>query len=617
MVTLRQALLSCPTGLLNKMAREYALRVDATTLRPELVAALRDTIGERAAYAQFWESLATVERAAVGIVARTERGVEADTLLRRIAAEIQSGTRLGSTEPKIDTVDVTSLLDRGLLYRMFNTDGPARGTFLVMPDELRVQANRYLGAASPLAALAVAATPMDVRRVDPAYDVFALASLLRREAWTAAARGMGGQPDRGLDRVLARLPSAAEPDDAQRRRVRWRFLVALGRRDGWLRGDGVPSPDDERVAGILAQPGRAIEVLWRAYLGAPPTKATRLPPSVEDGLIGALNEAPDDAWFDASTLASELARSARSASAEPAGANAGAAQSVDATPIEDLLLTAWYWLGLVRRGRADDGRTLVAPTVELARVGGRVQVAAAAPSPCALADDLTLVAPRDADLAALYEVEPFLALDRTVPDRRYRLTPGSFSRGVRLGGTPDALLALLARLIDGPVPPGWEAAVLGWQSQGRSIRVAARIVLEVDRGQDLARVEEALGDDRTGVERLSPRHLAIAADALGDVLRKLGDAALAVEVAPELRLDPRRPERAAALGPDGSDTVRVLLEALRRLDPSVVSRDPALASLSASLDSVTPVSGRQAIERRAAALVARITERRAKRPRKP
>lgn len=615
MVSLRQALLSCPTGLLHKMAQAYGLRVESTTLRPELVAALTTTIGEGAAYAELWDRLDEHERVAVSIAARSERGVEADTLVRRMAAETPAGH---AAEPPVLSAAVARLVERGLLFRMFSTEGPARGTFLVVPDELRGHAQRRLAHGSPLAGLARPTPPDANRRHDLRRDVFELASALRREGWNAAARGLVGRPERGLDQVLSRLRDSAGTDDARVRRERWRFLVGLGRRSGWLQGGAWPTPVDEQIVGLLAAPGAATESLWRTYLGAQGARheAARLPATVEDGLAQSLAETGAGTWFELHALAEALAASAPLVGPGSPASSAGVPRRAPAVAIEDLLTGPWFWLGLIDRGRAGDEWSLVGTTALLGVVGGKdAPPPDAVPGACRLEDDLALVAPPHADLAALYQAEPYLALERSAPERRYRLTAGSLARGCRLGGSADALVALLERLAQGELPSSWRSAIEQWTSETRRVRVAARIVLEVDGAAELDRALTALGEQAADLERLSDRHAAVPADALGGLIQRLGDAGVPVDLAPELRLDPRRPERAAALGVEGADTVWVLVEALRRLDPGVIEHDPALGALSAALDAVTPARTRETLERRAAALAARITERQARKGR--
>ena len=637
MVSLRQALLSCPTGLLHKMAQAYGLRVESTTLRPELVAALTTTIDERAAYPELWDRLDMHEAVAVSIAARSERGVEADTLVRRMAAEAPGGSPGGQlagalgespggqpTDPAPLAAAVARLVERGLLFRTFSTEGPARGTFLVVPDELRGPARDRLAVSSPLAGLARPAPPDAVRHHDLRRDVFELASALRREAWNAASRGIVGRPERGLDQVLTRLRDAASEDDARVRRERWRFLVALGRRGGWLQPGAWPSPVDEQVVGLLAEGGGLAEALWRAYLGTREGRheATRLPATVEDGLLQSLAEIAPGTWFDARVLAEALAASAAVGGPGSPGPGTAVPPRAPAVALEDLLTGPWSWLGLVDRGRDRDAWSLVGTTPALGLVGGKgapvsdtEPVSDAEPATCRLQDDLLLIAPPAADLAALYEAEPYLALERSGPERRYRLTAGSVARGCRLGGSVEVLAAVLERLARGMIPASWRTAIEQWTSNTRRVRIAARITLETDGTPDLDRVLATLGGDATGVERLSERHAAVPADALARVIQRLGDAGVPVDLAPELRLDPRRPERAAALGAEGADMVWVLVEALRRLDPGVVEHDPALGALAAALDAITPARARATLERRAAGLAARIADRQSRRPR--
>ncbi|MDP8922131.1 MAG: hypothetical protein M3O34_04555, partial [Chloroflexota bacterium] len=451
MVTLRQALLSCPTGLLHKMAQAYGLRVEPTTLRPELLAALATTIDQRAADPELWDRLDEHEAVAVSIAARSERGVEADTLVRRMAAEAPAGR---STDPAALSAAVGRLVERGLLFRMFSTEGPARGTYLVVPDELLPRARERLSVGSPLTGLALPTPPAVIRRHDLRRDVFELASALRRETWNAAARGMIGRPERGLDQVLARLRDGSGSDDPGARRERWRFLVDLGRRGGWLQAGSWPTPVDERVVDLLGESGGAVEVLWRTYLGGQGGRreAARLSATVEDGLLQSLAEVPPGTWFRASTLADELAASAATLAHDAPPSGPDVPRRGLAVVIEDVLTGPWWWLGLVDRGRDGDAWSLVGTTASLGLIGRRGATGArVGPVACRLADDLSLVASPSADLAALYQAEPFLALERSGAERQYRLTAGSLARGVRVVGSAEALVALLERLAQAAV----------------------------------------------------------------------------------------------------------------------------------------------------------------------
>jgi hypothetical protein len=227
---------------------------------------------------------------------------------------------------------------------------------------------------------------------------------------------------------------------------------------------------------------------------------------------------------------------------------------------------------------------------------------------------LQILAPPDADLATLYRAEQYLAFAGSGDGgRRYRLSPASLDRGVRLGGDPDELVAQLTRLGQQPLSPEWHDAIRAWTDARRRLRLGARLVVWSEEPDLLDESLILLGPDgeRTlGVERLTERQALVGGDRIAELLTALAQAGLPVDVEPGLRAEPSRPGRAAALADGVAETAFVALEVLRRLAPEIVAEQRDLQAARSRIEAALSPAQLELLHRRAASIAAAIAERR-------
>src|SRR5687768_5156507 len=121
---LRTALLGCSSGQLARIAAAWRVEAEAGTLRRELVELLAARIVGGAEDAATWSGLGEAERDVVRLLVRAGGRHEADLLARRLGRE-------DAGEPA-----VAELVERGLLFRVFEADEQRQGVYLVLPDEL-------------------------------------------------------------------------------------------------------------------------------------------------------------------------------------------------------------------------------------------------------------------------------------------------------------------------------------------------------------------------------------------------------------------------------------------------------------------------------------------------
>jgi hypothetical protein len=617
----RQALLGCSSGQLSRMAAAWNLDVESGTLRRELVEALAERILAAVGEASTWAALDTSGRRAIRLMARAGGRHEVDFLTRRLSRAGSDGGPSDEPCPDVEAA-IADLVDRGFLFRTFDADEQRRGVYLVMADEILDAARQRIGEGASASSLVPAEPPAEVASCDLAADLFVLASALRREAWGSASRGLARRPARSVGQILALLRTQSDegPGDPGRR---WRFLLWIAQRAGWIGRGPLPLPDESQIERLLANP---IELPALA-LSAGPVVTGGGPAISSEGTGGSrrqsdalqlLSELSEGGWWKADALAEWLASELGDGDDASTARDFRVHRHRIEGQIARWLEGRWLWLGLVRWGRNGPDWSVVTPTPALRSiVTGRPAADADPPRPCVLDGPLQLRAPAGADLAGLLRAERYLAYAAAGSgDRRYSLTPATFDRGVRLGGDAAELLGLIERIAQQPLPPDWAAAVDQWSDRASRLRLAARLVLSSDGEQVL---DEALSTTSAGyavVEKLSPRHAIVDGHCVADLLADLSRAGLAVEIDAGLRVEPVDAGRSAALANGVAETAWVALEVLRRLAPEVVAEQRDLQSARGQLDALLVATLRDALDRRAATIVSAITNRRRPRPRR-
>jgi hypothetical protein len=613
---LRAALGGSPSSQLGRIADAWKLVQEPGTLRRELVDLLAARLVEAAADEELWSSLEASEREIVRVVARAGGRHEADLLARRLGRSRASGTD-ADLQPSIDRA-VAGLVERGVLFRVFDADEQRRGVYFVLPDEL-LDAQPWQDGAE--LAPASDAAPDRVAEIDLASDLFTLASALRREAWGAASRGLAGRRDRTVGEILARLrqSSGDGPGDPGRR---WRFLLWLAQRSGWIGREAFALPADDRIEqAIASRPSLPAEALSASPVGDGRTQRDRVEPHAsrrrQADALHLLAELGGNRWWPLDDVVRWLADHLDDDDGEPSGPRRDRERRRLEDQLRRWLTGRWYWLGLVRWGWAGAGWSLVAATDALQGLtSGRSAAADPPPSRCSTDDALRLTAPSTANLSALYRVERYLAFGgEEAGARRYRLTPASFDRGVRMGGDADDLRDLLMALLGGPVPDAWQAAITDWLQGTTRVSLVARLLLTSQRPEslDAALAHPAAGV--AGIERISPHHALVAGDHVARLLADLAEAGLPVDVEPGLRAEPASASRSAAMGSGTVEAAWVALEVLRRLTPEV-AQPPDLEAARRRLAAALGQRALDALDRRATSFVAALANQRRSRARR-
>jgi hypothetical protein len=618
---LRSALLGCSSGQLARIATTLRLQVEAGTLRRELVELVAERIVAAASDGPAWAGLNGVARQAVQLLVRAGGRHEAELLVRRLGRDTPPRDEVDGSSRSIERV-VGSLVERGLLFRVFDAEEQRRGVYLVMPDELLVAAREHLGGVPAAGPPHQADPPERVARGDPAADLFVLASALRREAWSTAARGLAGRPGLTVGQIVGRLRALATdgPGDPGRR---WRFLLWLGQRAGWISRDAWPTPVEDAIARLLEDPG----ALPSLALSAGPVSASSTMTTRPDEASGRrrqadalqlLSELDRERWWSVTELVGWLADELGEVPAPAASTRARAGRNRLADQLTRWLGGRWYWLGLLDWGWDGAAWSLVTPTAALRSLAtGRPATDGPRPRPCTVAGRLELGAPPGGDLAGLFRAERYLAYAGEAGEtRRYALTPASYDRGIRLDGDAAELRALLGRLLDGPVPTAWLDAIELWSGGSTRLTLGARLLLAADDEATFAEALAVQGVSAAVEERLSTRHAVVAGERVAALLADLARAGLPVDVDAGLRVEPADHGRSAALASGVAETAWVALEVLRRLAPDAVAEQRDLQAARARLDAVLAASVLESLNRRAATIVAAIAQRRRPRTRR-
>lgn len=615
---LRTLLQGCSSGQLNRISAAWKLEIEAGTLRRELVELLAVQLEQTGQGAAAWTSLSEREQKIIAALVRAGGRHDIDLLTRRL---VGAGTSERVREAAASAVQTTvaGLLDRGIVFRIFESEAQRQGVYLVLADELLSSAGSHLTVLGSFPLPSPVDPPSEVARCNIADDLFVLASALRREAWSAPSRGLAGRPARSVGQILSRLQVTPRPGPG-RPGQRWRFLLWLAQRAGWINRAPLPQPDDDALNRLLREPGALPGRALAAGPARPESSPTRTqspqparPRNFQADVLQLLNELPDSDWWVSDDLATWLIGQLSDRAVPDAGRTARPEQAV--RTVLRWLSGRWYWLGLVEWGRTPAGWHSVRPTPALrlfvtGRSGNDTPQGAAL---CMTEDSLVLVAPAGADLAALYRTEPYLAYAVSEADaRHYRLTPPSLERGLRLGGSPEALMLLVAQLTGQPVPHDWSASIERWTSESGRLRLSAGLILSSDDEQVLAKALALPSALESVVEVVSPTQARVAGERLATMLTDLAAAGLPVDIDPGVRAEPSHAGRAAALSGSAAEAAWIGMEIARRLAPEIIDGQRDLTAARLQLEAIFSAARLETLERRVASIMALSGER--KRP---
>ncbi|MGE3267591.1 MAG: hypothetical protein AB7P40_02515, partial [Chloroflexota bacterium] len=247
-MNIRQALLSSSSGQLARIAAAWDLSVEAGTLRRELVDLLAQHLADVVQAAATWAELDDAALGVLRLLVQAGGRHEFDLLARRLR---------GSSADDADRITddaIGRLIERGLIVRTFESDQQRQGIYLLLPDEILAAGQTHLASEPMMIGPPPADSPAEMAAIDVASDLFTLCSALRREAWGAPSRGIAGRPPRTVGQILGRLRAgrAAGPGQPGQR---WRFLLWVAQRAGWINRDPWPMPDDDALERLLRNPG--------------------------------------------------------------------------------------------------------------------------------------------------------------------------------------------------------------------------------------------------------------------------------------------------------------------------------------------------------------------------
>ena len=614
---LRQALHGCSTGQLARISTAVSFQAEAGTLRRELVELLADRIAAVASAPALWQALDADAAQVVRWLVQAGGRHEAELLLRRLT---RGAANPDDARAKVERA-LAELVDRGLVYRLFDAEEQRRGLYYVLPDEVLEPAREHLGAGPSQRPPRLDAQPVRIAHGDLAHDLFALASALRREVWGAASRGLAGRRAQSVGQIVAGLRALAGdgPGDPGRR---FRFLLWLGQRAGWMSRAALPVPDEVTIERLLHDPGR----LPALALSAGPVEAgtegrgtpdRANPRQRQADALQLLSELEGDGWWNARQVVTWLADELLGARERPGDMREDRERRQLEAQLGRWLVGRWFWLGTIDWGWDGSAWTLLAPTDGLrALATGQSGASTPRPEACRIVASHRIEAPRRANLPLLFRAERYLAYAGSDAEvRRYGLTAASFDRGARLGGDAEELESLLRRLLEDTLPHDWLGAIARWSSGEGRLTLSARLVLSSDRPDVLGEALATPAARAAVVETIAPEQAFVSGEHVATLLTELARAGLPVDIEAGLRAEPRDAGRAAALAHGVAETAWVALEVLRRLAPDVVAEQRDLQAARGQLDAVLPNGVLESLNRRATALAAAIANRRRPRAR--
>jgi len=577
-VRLREGLDLSSTGALRRMASAHGLLHDDATTRGELI----DRLAERLLDPNYLqEQLA---------------GLSDDERATLLAARASGGELRGLLVERDHPGSGEALIERGLLFRIFAAAGPLRGEVFEAPQELLAVLPPPPAVEAPPASEGV---PAERRASDPAFSLFALASVL-------------GRAGANLEQEVREWSEEPGGWDWE---ARWTFLRHLGQAAGLLlrQADGTLGPGPALVR-LLDDPPSLTARLWRTYLqdrswseldhaldpaverSHPAGVGTRGhaltagdrgqeladPLLLRKALVDAVQALPPGGWIALDTFGAWL-KTARPVFVREQ-LNARGIVLMDSATWADLeqpllrvtLLGPLYWLGVI--GASPDGLHVVRRPGMLAdqagplpsglRAGdlfteesalGAVRTTPSAPlraapppgragaprldaEPCRWEGPAELVAPTRASLGTLLDAERYLVLRQRGRPSRYHLVQSHVAAALGSGGSTAECRRLLRKLTQGPLPEAVEDRLAAWERRFGALGVRPAVVLEAHTETEL---DAAIADEHVRPfvrARLGPTAAEVAAADVLQLAAALRDSGHLPRVDAALRLaaEPRR-----------------------------------------------------------------------------
>lgn len=597
---LRDCLDQCSLGLLRQIAASHQVALPEPPARAEVVRVLAGRLLEPGYLAQYVGNLGDDERAALTLVVG-EGGQVRSFALERQLRSASGGPGLQDADQAVSDLPA-HLLQAGLLFRTFQAAGPDRGEVYVAPDELHPLLPKAPSVKEPT--LVPAEPPVELRRCLASFNLLAMASFVRhwRQSGSSgrAGAGAGGQ----LDALSEETAELAVELAGRTPRERWTLLAHLGVRLGLLAREQGGLQPTERLAEWLGQGEAGERQLWTSYLhseqwndleragsGDARFVGRTADPTVSRGqvvkLVGTL---PVDQWV----LATDVERLIRERAPDflREGFEVATSRLVDLESGEELVGSdSWervegplvhyllsgplFWLGIVEWGLfGEEWDRLRVTSAGRAWLEGSDEALWPALDPFDLTEARKVVAPERCDLALLWDLEPYLAIERRGPPSEYHLNRASFARGLEAGGSLDELRRLLERAALGPLPTSFNQALERWAGRAGRYRLRPMVVLtaedEAELNETLAKLESA-GLVR---ERLGPRAVAITAARAGELADALERQGQLPEVDAALRLMAGRRAYPALVDQQTLEALLFCIRLVKALKPALAAEIP-------------------------------------------
>lgn len=502
---LAEALEQSATATLRRLADAHGLGHDESATRDELIARLKERLGD-ARYLEEQLSSLTAEERAILASAHPSGGE-----LRGLLVDAEHP---GAAE---------TLADRGWLFRIFAASGPLRGEVFVVPEE----ALELLPApAEKIGPRAVAHPPAESRWTDPAFSLFALTSALTRS---------GGDLEAEL-RPWSQEPGGWAWD------ARWTFLRHLASAAGLLvhGADGALAPASQ-LPRLLDDPPHVAERLWRGFVrdrgwsellrsGLATDEDLVDAAALRQSMVEVLEGLPAGEWFTWQELSSWLQRAHPTLVREQLTPR-GLVQfhAADWPALEEPLLRYFclgplYWLGQVAASR--DG----------ALFSRRPPARSVQAEACHWEGAADLVAPARVQLGTLLRAERYLVLRQRDRISRYHLVQAHVAGALGSGGSIAECRQLVSKLTQAALPAEIEARLAAWDRRFGALDIRPAVLLAARSAADL---DAVLAEERVRPfvrSRLGPEVVEVAAADALELAAALRDADHLPRVDAALRL---------------------------------------------------------------------------------
>jgi hypothetical protein len=623
---LRDCLDQCSLGLLRQIATTHQVPLPESPARAEVLRVLAERLLQPGYLAQRVANLAEVERAALALV------VAEGGQVRSLALERELRHRQGSDLAAAELL--AGLLQSGVLFRAFQATGADRGEVYVAPSEL----NQLVPPPPPSTrpTLPPVEPPAETRRCSPSFNLFAMASFVRTWRQTAAAGRPGAATGGQLDALSAETAELTVELPGRTPRERWTLLGHLGLRLGlFAREEGGLQPT-ERVPEWLGQGEAGERQLWLSYLNSEQWNDLERAGSGDARFVGRTADSgvsraqfvelirvlPVDQWVPASdveTLVRELApdflregfevSSSRLVDLESGDELVGTAswERVEGPLVKYLLGGPLFWLGVVEWGLANQGwDRLRVTSAGRAWLEGSDEALWPALDPIELTEERQIIAPERCDLALLWDLEPYLELQRRGPPSVYELKRASFARGLEAGGTLDELRKLLERAALGLLPPAFDQALDRWAGRAGRFRLRPIVVLTSEDEAEMTAFLEKLQDTGLVRERLGPKATSITPARAGDVADALGRQGQLPELDAALRLMAGRRAYPALVDQQTLEALLFCIRLVKAIKPALAAEIPHADRLTQRLEQALGPIVAPRLARRARALARQL-----------